>query len=243
MDGIRGGVFVGKGGDSVGTKRVDIQSAPAGVTGLVQNSKRVSDPSSPVAPSSPPSEPATDVAREALRFFFSKEGGIFREFLLEEICNGVDAISRDALREIVVRIGIRKSIIPPLFRAMAPKLTSDDRKVVDSMIKLINFLTDELPRTGSGSGAEAVGASTGWREMVTRASRPETRERLVRLLPTLQEFAPSMQQFGQQIVTRLLEKSAARVLRASADAIFGESPRFASSSSSSSLPTVAVAAA
>ena len=31
-----------------------------------------------------------------------------------------------------------------------------------------------------------------------------------------------MNRFGQQIVARLLEKSAARVLRASADAIFGE---------------------
>ena len=37
----------------------------------------------------------------------------------------------------------------------------------------------------------------------------------------LREFAPNMRAFGLQIAGRLAEKTTARVLRASADAIFG----------------------
>ena len=36
------------------------------------------------------------MAREALTFFFSEEGYLFREILVDEICKGVDALSRDA---------------------------------------------------------------------------------------------------------------------------------------------------
>ena len=40
------------------------------------------------------------MTREALKFFFSDDGAVLREFVLDEISAGVDALSRDALREL-----------------------------------------------------------------------------------------------------------------------------------------------
>jgi hypothetical protein len=93
---------------------------------------------------------SSSVTREALKFFFSPEGNILREFISEEIVNGIDALSRDALRELVVRLGIKSSGIPRLFskqqrqflKALAPALSVEDKKVVDALETLVSFLVN-----------------------------------------------------------------------------------------------------
>ena len=88
---------------------------------------------------------------------------------------------------------LSQSSVPFLFRAMAPKLTEEDRRVVESVSKLINFLVNDMPDKSNGAASgSASGGGGGWGEIVRSASRPETRDRLTRLLPTLVEFAPSM---------------------------------------------------
>lgn len=166
------------------------------------------------------------IAREALKFFFSKEGEIFRVFLSEEICNGVDAISRDAARELIYRLGIQDAIpspIRPFLRALAPKLTTQDKRVVDSIVKLVSFLIDGSTTTGT------ISSPASWSSMVIEsATRSENQEKLRQLLPVIREYAPNMRDYGLLIISMLVEKATARLLKATADAIFGEEDQNAS---------------
>jgi hypothetical protein len=151
VDGKRGDVYVGKGGDSVGTKKVSVTEVE-GVTGLVQRSSSLSSSSTnnaastgtgnsgsttSVAASKSSNKDSSEVTRSALRFFFSDEGFQIREFILEETCNYVDALSRDSVRELFLRLGVSTSIVPPILRKLAPKLTEEDRKAVDGISKLV----------------------------------------------------------------------------------------------------------
>ena len=43
-----------------------------------------------------------DATRSALKFFFSPDGYLIREFILEETCNVVDALNRGELLLVVV---------------------------------------------------------------------------------------------------------------------------------------------
>ena len=82
-------------------------------------------------------------------------------------------------------------------------------------------------------------SANGLTGILSNARNPENRKKLAALLPVLREFAPNMRVFGLQIASRLAEKSTARVLRASADAIFGPAtPVPSPSSSSSSVSTL-----
>ena len=192
-----GDVYVGTAGEALGTRKVLVNNDDM-VSGLVQR-RRETDKSTTTIPNTNKDK---SVARDALKFFFNDDGAVIREFVLDEICNGVDAISRDAVRELIIRLNIRSSTIPPIFRAMAPKLTEDDRKIVDSVTKLITFLSGDF-------------------SLVAGSSDPSSRlQSLQSLLPTLREFAPNMRSFGLQIVSRLVEKSTSRLLRATADQIF-----------------------
>ena len=234
MDGVRGGVYVGKAGDSKGSKKVVVEDLPQGLTGLVQKSSssassstasgllrltdsisigRVSDVT---IDNNNNKNRNTDIAREALKFLFSDEGYLFREFILEEVSNAVDAVSRDATRELLSRLSGRSDRIPNFIKVLAPQLTQDDRKVVDSISRLINFLIND-----SGEMAGYGMSANGFNGLLSLSRKPENRERLIKFIPVLREFAPKMREFGRQIVARLVEKGASRVIRASTDAIFG----------------------
>lgn len=67
--------------------------------------------------------------REALRFFFSPEGQVFRDFLIEEVVVVVDALGRDAIRELGRSIGLSNLPVPSFFRALTPSLSENDKKV------------------------------------------------------------------------------------------------------------------
>lgn len=128
VDGKRGGVDLGRAGSFAGTRSL-ASSAPAhdaagaahmagaGGSGALQGrgggGGLVSESST----------------REALDFFFSREGRPFREFLLEEVTRSVDTLSRDAISQIGYRVGLGGRQMPPLLRALAPPVTDKDRKV------------------------------------------------------------------------------------------------------------------
>ena len=207
VDGIRGGVYVCKGGDAVGTKKVNLADTAAFASSTGSSSSS----------SAAPAEGSSDVTKEALKFLFSDDGYLLRDFMLEETCNMVDALSRDAARELFIRLGVRGAAVPSIFRALAPKLTEKDKRTVDSIFKLLSFLIGDTPSSASDTSPNGIAG------VLSNARKPENRQKLAQLLPVLREFAPNMRAFGLQIVSRLAEKSTARVLRASADAIFGPS--------------------
>ena len=214
VDGVRGNTYVGKGGDARGTRKVEVSDVSSlDVRGLVQRR------SSATPSLSSPRSKEKDLTRDALRFFFSEEGALLREFMLDEICNTVDALSRDAVRELFIRLGLRGSV-PPILKALAPRLSDSDKRTVDNISKLINFLVgiDSSEDIPSGSFS-----TNGLSSLVNSAASPENRRRITLLLPTLREFAPSMRDFGRQIANKLIEKGTSRLIKASSDAIFNPS--------------------
>jgi hypothetical protein len=131
VDGKRGNTYVGRAGEAVGTKKVSITEVE-GVTGLVQRSS-----SNQQSPAPTPDKQSPDLSREALKFLFSPDGYLVREFILEETCNYVDALSRDSVRELFLRLGVSTSFVPAILRKMAPRLSDEDRKAVDGISRLV----------------------------------------------------------------------------------------------------------
>ena len=188
VDGVRGSTQLGSGGDFKGTNKVDVESAVKGIgagadisgssAGGASGFYELEPTPAPVAPNSLAPAPGPNggedessssrasAARESLRFLFSDDGVFFREFLLEEIVSGVDALSRDASRSLAVSLGVRGALVPGAIRALAPELTDKDRKVIDNIQRLLAFLlgnsgTDggSLSLVGGGGGGGAAGAA------------------------------------------------------------------------------------
>ena len=62
------------------------------------------------------------MAREALKFFFrSDEGVLFRDIVVDEVSASIDALSRDAARELVIQILsiAPTAILPPTMSRLA----------------------------------------------------------------------------------------------------------------------------
>merc|ERR1712232_1514047 len=81
-----------------------------------------------------------ETVREGLRFFFSEEGEPFREFMLEEIVTVVDASSREATQELIRRVGLSNLPTPSFLRALNPELSDNDKRMVQQITKLVQFL-------------------------------------------------------------------------------------------------------
>ncbi|CAN0093839.1 unnamed protein product [Ectocarpus sp. 6 AP-2014] len=166
--------------------------------------------------------PSSD-AREALRFLFGKDGEFFREFLLDEVVKGADCLGRDAARELAFTVGLRGSNVPNLLRAVTPKLSDEDRKVVDNTNKLLAFLLGNLQDESQtkqrqtpvnpAQGLFGLRVATPPFNLLglgTSARGTALREELT---PVIRELGPEMREFGLQVVGRLTEKLATRVLR------------------------------
>lgn len=185
------------------------------------------------------SEPSN--VRNALRFLFAPEGKLFRDFLLDETVKGVDAVSRDGLRSLAGVLGLR-GLVPPILKAMVPRLNDDDRKVVENVQKLLAFLTDGsvLSRAAGVSGgvspqpafALAPGFIGGpginplpFPRLLSPFSLPAARQQaevLRELRPVVTELGPQMREFAQLIVLRLTEKVTSRLLRFTKDTLLGK---------------------
>lgn len=96
---MRGNVFVGKAGDSKGTKKFDVstpsrnsmlgqqqQSAISRLSGMESMELRGDAATSGGSSSGGSSNSGNKVIRESLYFFFSNDGANFREFVLDEVC-------------------------------------------------------------------------------------------------------------------------------------------------------------
>jgi aarF domain-containing kinase len=211
-DGVRGSINVGKAGAAAGTRSLNLPSSGAAAVSAAVAAATQTDPASSAPLRRAGSAQQTEsLAREALRFFFSPEGVVFRDMILDETCSAIDSISRDAAREVVFQLGIDRGQVPSLLRALAPKLSEQDRKVVAGIRRLASFLV-----TG-GSGDAPLDVNF----MVSSSMRPENRAKFQQLLPVLREFSPSIRSFGQQILRRLVDRATSRVLTASSKAIFG----------------------
>lgn len=126
VDGVRGSKQVGAAGDFRGSQQVDTSERDSDVAG-----GRFRVTSIVPAPSVAAIVPSNDeqTVREALRFFFSPEGGVFREFMMEEVVTVVDASSRDALNELVRTLNIGNLPMPSIVRALSPELNEKDKRV------------------------------------------------------------------------------------------------------------------
>jgi len=228
VDGMRGGVAVGAAGDMRGTRSLDTSPAPL-----------ATPPPPPIGP--PPfladagdarrlsaegqAEMSAAKAREALNFFFSEDGEIFRGFLLDEVVRAADALSREALAELALTpaaSALSRLPTPPgtrtLFRALSPPLTEADRKVVTSIRKLANFFLGDLDLSAVDDAAVSANSNN---PQLLRALAPDPESiRTGRaLLPVLRENQEQMRGFGVQIVGRLTELQTARALGWARDAV------------------------
>ncbi|CAM8893389.1 unnamed protein product [Rhodiola kirilowii] len=81
----------------------------------------------------------------------SDKGNFFREFLLDEIVKGIDAVTREQLVQLMSGLGIRSpnpvfSMVPAFgsFRttALVPTITQEDRIILNNVQKIVEFLTE-----------------------------------------------------------------------------------------------------
>ncbi|KAI2505930.1 ABC1 family-like protein [Fragilaria crotonensis] len=181
VDGIRGSKDLGTAGDFVGSQKVDTSDRDSDVG---DGRFRVSSNNGVV---NQPKNEDEQTVREALRFFFNPEGKVFREFMLEEIVTVVDASGRDAAQELARSLGLANFPVPSFLRAMTPELSEQDRRIVDQIRKLVQFLFGDFDGVGNN-------------------------QRLRELVPVVREFGPQLREFGTLLVARLTEKNISRGL-------------------------------
>ena len=129
VNGVRGNRVVGAAGDFRGSQAVDASDRDTDIDGGRFRISSVTNGVPRLTGSSNGGNDDQKSTREALRFFFGPEGEVFREFMLEEIVTVVDASSRQAVQELVRRIGLSGVPVPSLFRALNPTLSDEDKRV------------------------------------------------------------------------------------------------------------------
>jgi aarF domain-containing kinase len=142
-------------------------------------------------------------SREALQFVLSPQGSFFREFLLDEVVKGVDALSRESAVAVLTSVGLKDAKIPILFPilglpnsiALAPKVTQEDKETAENVTKLLNFL---LGRNESGS---------------TSNENAFSRE-------TFEEMRPFLPAVANQILPTLVERLSSRLAARAVREIF-----------------------
>lgn len=88
--------------------------------------------------------------RAALGFLLSDKGNFFREFLLDEIVKGIDAVTREQLVQIMALLGIGNatpvfSMVPSLGpirpAGLLPTITEEDKVILNNVQKIFEFLS------------------------------------------------------------------------------------------------------
>ncbi|KAJ7299863.1 hypothetical protein O6H91_Y130400 [Diphasiastrum complanatum] len=85
-------------------------------------------------------------SRAALAFLFSEQGDFFREFILDEVVKGIDAISREQLQLAVKISGLNKiyPVITPFptwkYLSLMPPVTEEDELVLENVRSIVTFL-------------------------------------------------------------------------------------------------------
>jgi len=187
VDGVRGSKVVGSAGDFSGSQRVDTSDRDTDVGDGRFRVNAFGGNNNPQDNNQ--KEEDEETVREALRFFFSPDGQVFREFMLEEIVTVVDASSREAVIELTRSIGLNNLPIPSFLKALNPALSEQDKEMVQQIRVLIQFLSGDFD-----------------------AGNTDNNQRLRQIIPVVREFAPSLRDYGALLIARLSEKSISRGL-------------------------------
>jgi len=203
VDGVRGMKNVGTAGDFVGSQEVDMSDRETDVGGgkfRLNNDKfNGIDVASIGTGNMEQKEKDEKTVREALRFFFSPEGRVLREFMLEEIVTVVDASSREAAFELSRSLGLNRVPVPSIFRALSPELSPKDKQNIQQIRVLLNFLFGEF------DGAETQNENP--------LSSRNSNQRIRDLIPVTREYAPQLREYGSLLIVRLSEKTISRGLK------------------------------
>ncbi|GMY26857.1 Protein kinase [Fagus crenata] len=133
--------------------------------------------------------------RAALAFLLSDKGNFFREFLLDEIVKGIDAITRDQLVQLLSVLGAGNaapvfSMVPAFgpFKpaALLPTITEEDKVILNNVQKVVGFLT-----TGSSVSTSNQGVNV---------------ERVI------QELLPVLPGISAKVLPEVLSRLSSRVL-------------------------------
>eukprot|EP00560_Eucampia_antarctica_P008748 CAMPEP_0197826354 /NCGR_PEP_ID=MMETSP1437-20131217/3325_1 /TAXON_ID=49252 ORGANISM="Eucampia antarctica, Strain CCMP1452" /NCGR_SAMPLE_ID=MMETSP1437 /ASSEMBLY_ACC=CAM_ASM_001096 /LENGTH=810 /DNA_ID=CAMNT_0043426761 /DNA_START=196 /DNA_END=2628 /DNA_ORIENTATION=+ len=211
VDGVRGAKFVGNAGDFAGSQKVDFSDRETDVGNgrfrVNTNTNNSNEEMLTTAVDDNNSEQKDEdeqTVGEALKFFFSPDGQVFREFMLEEIVTVVDASSRDAILELSKALGLNNLPVPSFFRALSPELSDQDKQMVQQIQKLVQFLL--------GDFEGAITDENSGNNPIQRLRNNASNERLRVLIPVMREYAPQLRQFGTLLVVRLSEKNISRGL-------------------------------
>lgn len=204
VDGVRGSKDLGTAGDFAGTQQVRVD-APK------NNNEKPTGGYSAVMGINLRQEGQTErdekTVREALRFFFSPEGNVFREFILEEIVSFVDASGREASEEVLMALGLNNFPMPSLFRALSPKLSSNEKNQNKQMRKLAQFLLGDFEGALVPSNSIQFSSLSGANDNLQQNS-----QRIRKILPVVREYAPQLREFATLLGVRLSEKLVSRGL-------------------------------
>eukprot|EP00579_Thalassiosira_antarctica_P012386 CAMPEP_0201913594 /NCGR_PEP_ID=MMETSP0903-20130614/3998_1 /ASSEMBLY_ACC=CAM_ASM_000552 /TAXON_ID=420261 /ORGANISM="Thalassiosira antarctica, Strain CCMP982" /LENGTH=807 /DNA_ID=CAMNT_0048448827 /DNA_START=149 /DNA_END=2572 /DNA_ORIENTATION=+ len=200
VDGVRGSKSVGVAGETPGSQKVVIEETPELETRLTSSRRENLMVEGSGGGRKPQEEGQSQrdqsTVRGALQFFFSPEGNVFREFILEEIVSFVDTSGREASQEVMMALGLNNLRMPSLVRALSPSLSTEDKRSVQQMRKLAQFLVGDFEGAISPSG-----------NGLQRNS-----QRLRSLLPVIREYAPQLREYGTLLGVRLSEKAFSRGL-------------------------------
>ncbi|XP_021857757.2 uncharacterized protein [Spinacia oleracea] len=109
--------------------------------------------------------------RAALSFLLSDKGNFFREFLLDEIVKGIDAVTREQLVKATASLGIAPvlSMVPafgPIKPAMLlPTINAEDKIILNNVQRVVEFLVagSSLARKSN----EAINVDQATRELLS----------------------------------------------------------------------------
>ncbi|KAG5227894.1 ABC protein [Salix suchowensis] len=90
--------------------------------------------------------------RAALAFLLSEKGNFFREFLLDEIVKGIDAVAREQLGQVIAILGMGNaapifSMVPAPFKpaALLPTITEEDKVILNNGVNVPRIVQELLP--------------------------------------------------------------------------------------------------
>ena len=166
--------------------------------------------------SSPPVLAASKTSGETtMKFIISEEAGFFRDLLLDEVVKSIDALTRQQLWLLADVLGLRNAFVPLLvpgalrpFMPIAPRVTAEDKKLIQNIVKAINFLSGDKDMLQESSRVENMLVVN---PRVLQSTVTSVNPNLVReLLP----FVPSMtSDILPKITAKLLNRITARAVR------------------------------
>ncbi|GAQ84993.1 Predicted unusual protein kinase [Klebsormidium nitens] len=144
--------------------------------------------------------------RAALNFMLSKDGEFFREFILDEVVKGIDAVSRERIAGLVAQQGLQAARIPLLLPGavvpipLSPPITREDRAVADNVNKVLAFFFAGTPL------AESFENSRRNQSALAPLANP------AKLLESVQDILPVLPSLATQVLPEIVNRLTSRVI-------------------------------